>query len=43
MSRRGYEFNEELVSYTFGSRFHVNVASHLSGTACSLCHTRRTH
>ncbi|WP_240781951.1 polysaccharide pyruvyl transferase family protein [Escherichia sp. E3356] len=38
-----YEFNRECVDYTFGTRFHVNMASVLSGVpALWLTHDART-
>lgn len=38
-----YQFNEEVVSYTYGTRFHVNMASILSGKpALWITHDSRT-
>lgn len=38
-----YKFNEEVVSYTYGTRFHVNMASILSGKpALWITHDSRT-
>lgn len=38
-----YQFNEEMVSFSFGSRFHGNMAAHLSGVpSLWLTHDSRT-